>query len=206
MSVAEEAGVKIPEGRVYQLPTDPDQLWDGLKDVGLGIRWVAEVKKADMQIELSGPKWEYKSYTIMEVVEEPGIVQSGQVTLIGPDIHEVEPHTDPTFRGAPNRRRGVILARGRRRDLDRGWADARPRGAATPRLEMAGDSPAERGGGDGQVAVRPTRFTTDCGRVFTPRGWCSSPAADSPVILGSTTWHTRCIIGPMLDRSTGAAA
>jgi len=89
----EEAGVKIPEGRVYQLPTDADHLWDGLKDVGLGIRWVAEVKKADMQIELSGPKWEYKSYTILEVIDEPGVVKSGQVTLIGPDIHEVEPGT-----------------------------------------------------------------------------------------------------------------
>jgi len=93
VSVVEEAGVKIPEGRVYQLPTDPDHLWDGLKDVGLGIRWVAEVKKANMQLELSGPKWEYKSYTILEIIEEPGVVKGGQVTLIGPDIHEVEPGT-----------------------------------------------------------------------------------------------------------------
>ncbi len=78
MSVVEEAGVKIPEGRVYQLPTDPDELWDGLKDVGLGIRWVAEVKKADMQIELSGPKWEYKSYTIIEVIED----RNGRLCII----------------------------------------------------------------------------------------------------------------------------
>ncbi len=91
MSEAELAGVKIPEGREYQFPTDPDHLWDGLNNIGLGIRWVAEVKKADMQIELSGPKWEYKSYTILEVIEEPGIVRDGVMTLIGPDIHEVEP-------------------------------------------------------------------------------------------------------------------
>jgi acetyl-CoA decarbonylase/synthase complex subunit beta len=91
VSVGESAAVKIPPGREYQLPTDPDHLWDGLKDIGLGIRWVAEVKKADMQVELSGPKWEYKSYTILEVIEEPGKVRDGIVTLIGPDIHEVEP-------------------------------------------------------------------------------------------------------------------
>ena len=91
MSVGNGTEVKIPPGREFQLPTDPDHLWDGLKDIGLGIRWVAEVKKADMQIELSGPKWEYKSYTILEVVEEPGKVRDGVMTLIGPDIHEVEP-------------------------------------------------------------------------------------------------------------------
>ena len=58
MTVGQDVEVKIPPGREFQLPTDPDHLWDGLKDIGLGIRWVAEVKKADMQIELSGPKWE----------------------------------------------------------------------------------------------------------------------------------------------------
>ncbi|RLC94413.1 MAG: CO dehydrogenase/CO-methylating acetyl-CoA synthase complex subunit beta [Chloroflexi bacterium] len=93
VSAAEDTEVKIPPGREFQLPTDPDHLWDGLQDVGLGIRWVAEVKKADMQIELSGPKWEYKSYTILEVIEDPNQVRDGIVTLIGPDIHEVEPGT-----------------------------------------------------------------------------------------------------------------
>ena len=93
MSVVESTGIKIPPGREYQLPTDPDHLWDGLKDIGLGIRWVAEVKKSDMQLELSGPKWEYKSYTILEIIEEPGKVRNGVVTLIGPDIHEVTPGT-----------------------------------------------------------------------------------------------------------------
>ena len=48
VSEAETAGVKIPKGREYQFPTDPDHLWDGLSNIGLGIRWVAEVKKADM--------------------------------------------------------------------------------------------------------------------------------------------------------------
>jgi acetyl-CoA decarbonylase/synthase complex subunit beta len=93
VSVADDTEVKVPPGREFQLPTDPDGLWDGLKDIGLGIRWVAEVKKADMQIELSGPKWEYKSYTILEVIEDPDKVRDGIVTLVGPDIHEVEPGT-----------------------------------------------------------------------------------------------------------------
>lgn len=93
MSVGQDVEIRIPPGREFQLPTDPDHLWDGLKDIGLGIRWVAEVKKADMQIELSGPKWEYKSYTILEIIEDPKKVRSGIVTLVGPDIHEVQPGT-----------------------------------------------------------------------------------------------------------------
>jgi acetyl-CoA decarbonylase/synthase complex subunit beta len=91
--VGQDVEIRIPPGREFQLPTDPDHLWDGLKDIGLGIRWVAEVKKADMQIELSGPKWEYKSYTILEIIEDPKKVRSGIVTLVGPDIHEVQPGT-----------------------------------------------------------------------------------------------------------------
>jgi len=97
VSVGEYVEIKLPPGREFQLPTDPDHLWDGLQDIGLGIRWVAEVKKADMQIELSGPKWEYKSYTILEVIEDPEKVKDGIVTLIGPDIHEVEPGTSLPF-------------------------------------------------------------------------------------------------------------
>ncbi len=93
MNVGEDTEIKLPPGREFHLPTDPDHLWDGLKDIGLGIRWVAEVKKADMQIELSGPKWEYKSYTIIEVIEDSTKVRDGLVTLIGPDIHEAEPGT-----------------------------------------------------------------------------------------------------------------
>ena len=93
MSVGQDVEIRIPPGREFQLPTGPDHLWDGLKDIGLGIRWVAEVKKADMQIELSGPKWEYKSYTILEIIEDPKKVRSGIVTLVGPDIHEVQPGT-----------------------------------------------------------------------------------------------------------------
>jgi len=93
VSVGQDVEIRIPPGREFQLPTAPDHLWDGLKDIGLGIRWVAEVKKADMQIELSGPKWEYKSYTILEIIEDPKKVRSGIVTLVGPDIHEVQPGT-----------------------------------------------------------------------------------------------------------------
>jgi len=97
MSVGENVEIKLPPGRVYQLPTDPDHLWDGLEDIGLGLRWVAEVKKRDMQIELSGPKWEYKSYTILYIEEDPEKVKDGVMTLIGPDVHEVEPGTSLPF-------------------------------------------------------------------------------------------------------------
>jgi hypothetical protein len=40
----EEAVTKLPPGRIFQLPTDLDHLWDGLDDIGLGLRWLSEVK------------------------------------------------------------------------------------------------------------------------------------------------------------------
>ena len=89
----EEAVVKLPPGRIFQLPTDLDHLWDGLDDIGLGLRWLSEVKKADMHIELGGPKWDYKMFSIFYIEEDPQKVNDGEVKLVGPDIPEVEPGT-----------------------------------------------------------------------------------------------------------------
>src|SRR5512136_1744476 len=89
----EEAVSKLPPGRVFQLPTELDHLWDGLDDIGLGLRWLSEVKKADMQIELGGPKWDYKMFSIFYIEEDPSKVKDGEVKLIGPDVNEVKPGT-----------------------------------------------------------------------------------------------------------------
>ena len=89
----EEAVTKLPPGRVFQLPTELDHLWDGVEDIGLGLRWLSEVKKADMHLELGGPKWDYKMFSIFYIEEDPEKVHDGEVKLIGPDIPEVEPGT-----------------------------------------------------------------------------------------------------------------
>jgi len=94
MAIPEEEAVsKLPPGRVFQLPTDLDHVWDGLDEVGLGLRWLSEVKKADMHIELGGPKWDYKMFSIFYIEEDPDKVRDGEVRLIGPDIPEVAPGT-----------------------------------------------------------------------------------------------------------------
>jgi len=90
----EEAVVKLPPStRTFQLPTDLDHLWDGLDDIGLGLRWLSEVKKADMHIELGGPKWDYMMASVFYIEEDPEKVNDGEMKLIGPDIPEVKPGT-----------------------------------------------------------------------------------------------------------------
>jgi acetyl-CoA decarbonylase/synthase complex subunit beta len=89
----EEAVVKLPTARIFQLPTDLDHLWDGLDDIGLGLRWLSEVKKADMHLELGGPKWDYEMASPFYIEEDAEKVKDGEVKLIGPDIPEVQPGT-----------------------------------------------------------------------------------------------------------------
>ncbi|MFC1999409.1 acetyl-CoA decarbonylase/synthase complex subunit beta [Chloroflexota bacterium] len=89
----EEAVIKLPPARVFQLPTELDHIWDGLDDIGLGLRWLSEVKKADVQIELGGPKQNYEMASVFYIEEDPEKVKDGEVKLIGPDVPEVEPGT-----------------------------------------------------------------------------------------------------------------
>lgn len=94
MSTKDEiAALKLPVGRTFKIPTGEEDLWEGMDDVGIGIRWLSEVKKADMQLELGGPKWDYKMFSLFLVEEDPDEIEDGTVTLIGPDIDEVEPGT-----------------------------------------------------------------------------------------------------------------
>ncbi len=94
MAIPEEEAVsKLPPGRVFQLPTELEHLWDGVDDIGLGLRWLSEVKKADMQVELGGPKWDYKMASVFYIEEDPAKVKDGEVKLIGPDVNEIKPGT-----------------------------------------------------------------------------------------------------------------
>ena len=81
--------VKLPEGRIYQLPTGLDKLFVGIEDIGLGPRYLEHVRKDEMHLDLGGPRNEYISYIYTEVVEDPNEIFDGRLELIGPDINEL---------------------------------------------------------------------------------------------------------------------
>ena len=84
---------KLPSGREYQLPTELDLLWEGLEDIGVGPPYMGIVRKADMQVELAGPKNDYIGFLQTEIIYDPDDVVDGKVTLIGPDAGELPPGT-----------------------------------------------------------------------------------------------------------------
>jgi len=82
----------LPKGRVWQFPTELEDAFDGVEDIGYGPRWMgAKIRNADSHIELGGPKNGYKSYLFTEVVENENDIVDGKFELIGPDIQEVPP-------------------------------------------------------------------------------------------------------------------
>ncbi|MDY7038993.1 MAG: hypothetical protein SV375_22925, partial [Thermodesulfobacteriota bacterium] len=85
--------VKIPEGRVWQLPTDLTQLWEGLEGIGVGPPFMGIIRKSDMHLELAGPKNDYVGFLQTEIIYDPDEVIDGQVTLVGPEASELEPGT-----------------------------------------------------------------------------------------------------------------
>jgi len=93
-----EGRVRLPPGRVYQLPTDLHQLYEGLEDIGIGPRHIGgHIRKGEWYVEMGGPKWEYISYWMFEVKADPTQVVDGRFTLIGPDIPELPPETSLPF-------------------------------------------------------------------------------------------------------------
>ncbi|MDY7036475.1 MAG: CO dehydrogenase/CO-methylating acetyl-CoA synthase complex subunit beta [Thermodesulfobacteriota bacterium] len=83
---------KLPKGRITHLPTDLDNAFEGLEDIGFGPRWLGlKVRKGEYYVELGGPKNEYKSYLCTEVVDNPDEVEDGKFELIGPELSEIEP-------------------------------------------------------------------------------------------------------------------
>jgi acetyl-CoA decarbonylase/synthase complex subunit beta len=76
------------EPRVFQLPTDPEELAEGIT-VNFGPRYLGErVLREDMYAELGGPK--SCGFDLLVTESDPSKVTDGKVTLIGPDIPEME--------------------------------------------------------------------------------------------------------------------
>jgi acetyl-CoA decarbonylase/synthase complex subunit beta len=88
---------KLPPGKVYQLDTDLDKLWDGLDDVGIGPRYIGEIRKGYWHVELGGPKHNYKSFLYAEVVNDPNEIVDGRVEVVGPELNEIPPETSLPF-------------------------------------------------------------------------------------------------------------
>lgn len=88
---------KLPPGRIYQLDTDVGKLFHGLEDIGIGPRYIGEVRKGEWHIELGGPKHGYKSFTFTEVASDANEVVDGRLELIGPELNEVPEGTSLPF-------------------------------------------------------------------------------------------------------------
>jgi len=81
--------IKVPEGKVYQIPLDPEKLFEELP-IEVSPRWASErVRKSDNWVELGGPKHDYKSFVMVEVVSMDEI-NPGRVEVVGPDLDEIE--------------------------------------------------------------------------------------------------------------------
>ncbi|MEK7848574.1 MAG: CO dehydrogenase/CO-methylating acetyl-CoA synthase complex subunit beta [Chloroflexota bacterium] len=93
-----EGQVQLPQGRVFQLPTELRQLYDGLENIGIGPRHIGgHIRKGEWYVEMGGPKWDYISYWMFQVEPDPTRVHDGRFTLIGPDINELPPETSIPF-------------------------------------------------------------------------------------------------------------
>jgi acetyl-CoA decarbonylase/synthase complex subunit beta len=89
--------VKLPEGKVFQAPTELDELFDGV-EIEISPRWMGQkIRKADMYMEIGGPKHGYQSYIHVDVVPDEDQVEDGRIELIGPDIDEIEPGSSFPF-------------------------------------------------------------------------------------------------------------
>lgn len=89
--------LKLPEGKVWQLDTDVDKMYEGLEDIGIGPRYLGEIRKGLWHLELGGPKHKYRGYLCSEMVFDPNDVVDGRVELIGPDVDEIAPETSLPF-------------------------------------------------------------------------------------------------------------
>lgn len=80
----------MPKGEVYWMPTEVDHLFDGVRyDIAprqLGQR----IRKADMFLEVGGPKTRYSSFWFIEAVHDPDRIQDGRIEVIGPEIKDLE--------------------------------------------------------------------------------------------------------------------
>ena len=81
--------IKIPKGKIFQLPKEPEDLFADLP-IECSPRWASErVRKNDTWVELGGPKHDYKSFVMVEVVDLKKI-NPGRVEIVGTDLDEIE--------------------------------------------------------------------------------------------------------------------
>ena len=79
----------LPEGKIFQLPEDPEKLFEDLP-IECSPRWASErVRKKDIWVELGGPKHDYKSFVMVEVVDLDEI-NPGRIEIVGPDLDEID--------------------------------------------------------------------------------------------------------------------
>jgi len=83
--------------RVYQFPTELEELFTGVEDIEIGSHTLGHIHKGDWYLEMGGPKVEYKSYLALEIVDDPDKVQDGKFTLYGADIAEIPEETSVPF-------------------------------------------------------------------------------------------------------------
>ena len=82
-------GVKVSEGRVFELPVEPHRFYEGMEDVGIGPRFGGHIRKGDWYLELGGPRFNYTSFLFAEYVEDYDQLTDGKFTLVGPELNEV---------------------------------------------------------------------------------------------------------------------
>ena len=87
----------LPQSRVYQLDTDLENLYEGLEDIGIGPRFIGEIRKGEWHVELGGPRNDYKSFVMFEIIDDPEEITDGRIELVGPDIDEISPETSLPF-------------------------------------------------------------------------------------------------------------
>ena len=85
----------LPKGKVYHVPTNPDDFFTGIS-YDISPRQAGQrVRKHDMYCELGGPKQRYSSFFFIEVVKGEDKIEDGRVEVIGPEIKEIEGQSLP---------------------------------------------------------------------------------------------------------------
>ena len=88
--------IKVPKGKIFQIPLDPEKLFDDLP-IEVSPRWASErVRKQDIWVNLGGPKHDYQSFVMVEICDMDEI-NPGRVEVVGPDLNEIEPGSSYPF-------------------------------------------------------------------------------------------------------------
>ena len=83
------ADMKLPQGRIYQIPTELERMFEGIEDINIGPRYMGHVRKEDVYLDMGGPKHGFISYDYTTIAEDPNEIVDGRFELIGPDVNEL---------------------------------------------------------------------------------------------------------------------